>query len=163
MTGDQIPRPTIEGGLWADDLTPGQSFTSRSHSLTLADVVGFATEFDPQPFHLDEQRAAGTFFDRVVASGWHTSAITMRLLVETVPLATGLIGARCESSWPTASLPGDVLHVEVVVDEVRWSKSRPGRASLVLACRTVNEAGAVRQEMQTRLIAWARPPQGVGV
>ena len=155
-----VPRPTRPDGLWADDLHPGQQFTSTELPLTAEAITAFAAEFDPQPFHLDADAAPGTFFDRLVASGWHTAAITMRLLVEAFPLATGVVGAGGDIAWPSAALPGDVLHVEVTVEDVVWSISRPNRAWVRISHRTVNQQGEVRQRSNGRLVAWARPDPG---
>ena len=80
--------------LYLDDLQVGQRFTSRTHRVDEAEIKAFASQFDPQPFHLDENAAKDSLFSGLVASGWHTAAMTMRLLVETgLPLAGGLIGA----------------------------------------------------------------------
>ena len=80
--------------LFLDDLHVGQRFTSTSHAVDADQIKRFAAEFDPQPFHLDGEAAKHTFFGELVASGWHTAAVTMRLLVEGgAPLAGGIIGA----------------------------------------------------------------------
>lgn len=155
------PTPTRENGLWADDLVLGQTFFSGDAEMTSAAILAFATEFDPQPFHTDAAAAPGTFFDRLVASGWHTAAVTMRLLVDALPIATGIVGAGGEIAWPTATLPGDRLHVEGVIEEITWSRSRPNRATFVASHRTLNQDGEVRQRTMARLLAWARPVDGV--
>ncbi len=80
--------------LHLEDFFVGQRLTSGSREITAAEIKAFAAQFDPQPFHLDETEAEGTFFAGLAASGWHTAAITMRLLVEGgIPMAGGLIGA----------------------------------------------------------------------
>ena len=85
---------TPSAHLYLDDLHVGQRFTSETHTLDEAQIKGFAVQFDPQPFHTDEQSAEGTFFNGLAASGWHTAAITMRLNVESgPPLAGGIVGA----------------------------------------------------------------------
>ena len=88
--------------LYLDDLQVGQRFTSKTHRVDEAQIKAFASQFDPQPFHLDENAAKDSLFSGLVASGWHTAAMTMRLLVEGLPLAGGLIGAGGELSWPQA-------------------------------------------------------------
>jgi acyl dehydratase len=151
------PRPTRPDGLWADDLHAGQTFTSGSYELTEQAITDFARQFDPQPFHLDPRAARGTFFDGLVASGWHTAAITMRLLVTSgLPLATGIVGSGGEVNWPSAAVPGDVLHVEVRIDEIVPSRSRPERVAVLISHRTVNQDGEVRQRSKARLICWKR-------
>src|SRR6476659_1196907 len=82
--------------LYLDDLHVGQRFTSKTHRVDEAQVKAFASQFDPQPFHLDENAAKDSLFSGLVASGWHTAAMTMRLLVEGLPLAGGLVGAGGE-------------------------------------------------------------------
>ena len=97
----QADTQTPDNQLYLDDLIVGQRFTSRTHVVAATEIKAFARQFDPQPFHLDEEMAKRAFFGELVASGWHTAAITMRLLVETgLPLAGGIIGAGGEVSWP---------------------------------------------------------------
>jgi acyl dehydratase len=120
-----------EGGddpLYLDDLHVGQRFTSKTHVVDAAQIKAFARQFDPQPFHLDDDAAKDSLFSGLVASGWHTAAITMRLLVEMgLPLAGGVVGAGGELSWPRPTRPGDVLQVESEVLEIIPSRSRPDR------------------------------------
>jgi acyl dehydratase len=86
---------------------------SGTHRLDEGQHRAFAEQFDPQPFHIDAEAATATLFGGLVASGWHTAAITMRLLVESgLPLAGGIIGAGGEITWPNSTRPGDVLQVE---------------------------------------------------
>jgi acyl dehydratase len=124
------PKPTRADGLWADDLTVGQTFTSGTCRMEESEMLDFAERYDPQPYHLDEDAAAGTFFNGLVASGWHTSAVTMRLSVEAFPVATGIVGAGGDFTWPSATVAGDELHVEMTIKDIRWSKSRPDQAIL---------------------------------
>src|SRR3954463_5345567 len=86
--------------LYLDDLHVGQHFVSGTHAVDAAQIKAYARQFDPQPFHLDEETAKGALFGTLGASGWHTAALTMRLLVESVPLANGVIGAGGEVTWP---------------------------------------------------------------
>ena len=151
------PKPTRSDGVWADELSVGQTFTSRPYLLTQEEITDFAGRYDPQPYHLDAEAGAGTFFDGLVASGWHTAAVTMRLIVDTVPAATGIVGAGGELAWPSAALPGDELHVETTVDDIRWSRSRPDRATVTVTSRTLNQEGMERQRSTMKLLGWARP------
>src|SRR6185369_12836081 len=98
--------------LTLEDLTVGRIFKSESYTIDIASIKSFASQFDPQPFHLDEEAAKKSFFQGLVASGWHTAAITMRLLVSSVPVSGGLIGAGGEISWLRPTRPGDSLRVE---------------------------------------------------
>jgi acyl dehydratase len=138
--------------LYFDDLQVGQRFMSREYPLDEAQIREFARQFDPQPFHLDPEAAKAAFFQGLAASGWHTAAITMRLLVESVPIAGGLVGAGGEIAWPTATRPGSVLHVETEIMELKPSRSRPERGSVIFRVETKTEKGEVAQTLVTRLI-----------
>jgi len=109
-----------------DDLSVGQRFSSSSHTVDAAQIKAFAAQFDPQPFHLDGEAARATLFGGLAASGWHTAAITMKLLVESdLPLRGGIIGSGGEISWPKPTRPGDTLTVVSEVEELTPSRSRP--------------------------------------
>jgi acyl dehydratase len=113
----------------------------------------FAEEFDPQPFHLDDAAARGTLFGGLVASGWHTAAITMRLLVTEGPrLANGIIGAGGEIEWKVPTRAGDVLRVDSEVVELIPSRSRPDRGLLVLRSTTLNQRGEAALVLTARLM-----------
>jgi acyl dehydratase len=143
---------------WLEDIYVGHRFRSDSYALTADDIVEFATKWDPQPFHLGDETASKTFFKGLAASGWHTAAISMRLLVTSgMPLAKGIIGAGGELSWPTATRPGDQLHVEGEVVEVHASKQNAKRGFVTIAYDTVNQDGEVRQSAKARLLAFAKP------
>lgn len=143
---------------YLDDLTVGQRFVSPSHRLDEAQVKAFAGQFDPQPFHLDDDAAKGTLFGGLAASGWHTAAITMKLLVAGgAPIAGGIIGAGGEIKWPSSTRPGDVLHVESEVIEIVPSRSRPDRGMVTMRSRTMNQAGQVVQEFNAKLVVPRRP------
>ena len=142
--------------LYLDDLTVGQRFASAGHALDKAQITAFAAAFDPQPFHLDDAAAKGTLFGGLAASGWHTAAVTMKLLVESTPIAGGIIGAGGEIAWPRPTRPGDVLHVETEVIDIARSKSRPDRGSVTLRSETQNQRGEVVQTTTARLIVPAR-------
>lgn len=103
---------TAQPKLFLEDLKIGDRFVSDEHRLDAQQIKDFARQFDPQPFHLDEAQAQRSFFQGLAASGWHTAAITMKLLVPSLPLAAGIIGAGGEISWPTPTRETDILHVE---------------------------------------------------
>lgn len=157
VDGDE-PAETINGThLYLEDIVVGQQFTSASHQITAEEIKRFAQQFDPQPFHLDEVAAQGTFFGGLAASGWHTAAITMRLLVESgMPLAGGIIGAGAEITWPKATRPGDVLHVESEVMSLTPSKSRPERGMIQVRSQTMNQSGDVVQLLVAKLMVWSK-------
>src|SRR3979490_1067191 len=105
--------------LYLEDFAAGQIFRSASLRVDTAEIKGFATQYDPQPFHLDDAAAKATLFGGLAASGWHTAGITMRLLVESgLPLMGGIVGAGGEISWPKPTRPGDILQVVSEVEEV---------------------------------------------
>lgn len=138
--------------LYLEDLEVGRRFTSAGAALDAAQIREFAGRFDPQPFHLDEQAAQASFFAGLAASGWHTAALTMRLIVESVPLAGGVIGGGVEVTWPQPTRPGDVLTVENEVVEIKPSRSRPDRGMVTLRASTRNQRGEVVQAMTAKLV-----------
>jgi acyl dehydratase len=127
--------------LYLEDFAPGQEYASGTLKVTAEDIKTFAREFDPQPFHVDEAAASATFFKGLAASGWHTAALTMRLLVEgELRIAGGTIGAGMEEMrWPRPVRPGDELHVKSEVLEVRPSKSRPEQGLVKVRTTTYNQ------------------------
>jgi acyl dehydratase len=139
--------------LYLEDLTPGQTFVSRSVTVTEAEIKAFAGQYDPQPFHLDDAAAKKTFFGGLAASGWHTAALTMRLLVEGgTPIAGGIIGGGGELAWPRPTRPGDMLHVEAEVLEVTPSRSKPDRGMVLMRNRTLNQNGEEVQVFTAKLV-----------
>src|SRR5712691_12576500 len=139
--------------LYLEDLQVGQRFSSGLHTIDEAQIKAFAAQFDPQPFHLDGQAAKATLFGGLAASGWHTAAITMKLLVESgLPLSGGIIGSGGEISWPKPTRPGDTLHVVSEIDEVTPSRSRPDRGMVRVRSETRNQRGDVVQVLIAKLI-----------
>ena len=144
---------------YLEDFEPGQKFGSGRARVEAARIKTFAREFDPQPFHLDEDSARDTFFKGLAASGWHTAAMTMRLLVEgELKPAGGIIGAGFEEMrWPRPVRPGDELRVESEVLEVRPSKSRPDQGVIKVRTTTLNQNGEPVQVFVGNLIVLRRP------
>ncbi len=127
--------------LYLEDLYIGQRFTSGVHHMDAARIKAFAAEFDPQPFHLDEVAARSTIFKGLSASGLHTLAVSMRLLVTGgLPFANGLIGLGGELTWPKPTRPGDTLCVESEIVEILPSRSRPTQGSVKVRSTTLNQA-----------------------
>lgn len=126
---------------YLEDLTVGMRFRTGSRQLDLAAIQAFAREYDPQPFHLDPVAAKDTVFGELVASGWQTMAITMRLIVDgEAQLAWGFAGAGVEGlDWPNPVRPGDTLRVESEVIDIRPSKSRPDRGLARIRNTTYNQ------------------------
>lgn len=144
--------------LFLEDFAPGQTFASGSMKVEPEAVARFATEFDPQPFHLDASAAEKTLFRGLAASGWHTAAMTMRLLVDSdVKPAGGIVGAGFEElRWPRPVRPGDTLRLTSEVLEVRRSSSRPGQGTIKLRTITLNQDGDPVQVMVGNLVVQAR-------
>ena len=129
--------------------------------MDVEQIKAFAAQFDPQPFHPDEAAAKATFFHGLAASGWHTAAVTMSLLVKSgMPIAGGLIGAGCELTWPRPTRPGDILQVESEVLAVTPSRSRPERGMITVKSETRNQKGEVVQVMTSKMLVWRRPDFG---
>ena len=150
--------PGAERALYLEDLSVGDRFQSGEHALDVKQIKAFALQFDPQPFHIDEKAAKTTFFGGLAASGWHTAALTMKLMVESgIPLAEGIIGSGGELQWPKPTRPGDVLHVLSEVLDITPSRSKPGRAMVTMRCRTLNQRGEVLQYFTPKLVVHARP------
>jgi acyl dehydratase len=128
-------------GRYLEDFAVGQTFGSGRLRISGEQIKAFAAEFDPQPFHLNEEAAQDTIFQGLAASGWHTAALTMRLLVESeLKPAGGLVGAGFdEFRWPRPVRPGDELHIESEVLEVRHSKSRPTQGIIKVRTTTLNQ------------------------
>src|SRR5437588_3325733 len=131
-----------------EDLKAGDRFKSGTYKVTEEQIVSFAREFDPQPFHLDPAVARQTMFKGLIASGWHTAAITMRLFVQTLNFAEGAIGLGVdELRWPNAVRPGDVLQVETEIVDLRESRSKPSHGIVRIRNVTTNQRSEVVQTM----------------
>ena len=152
MANEQTPGP-----LYLEDLQVGQRFSTRTFAVTEAAIKAFAAEFDPQPFHLDETAAKGSIFGGLAASGWHTAAITMRLLVTGgLPFAAGVIGVGGEIGWPRPTRPGDILRVESEIVEIIPSRSKPNQAIVRVRNTTVNQNGEPVQVFTGKILSYKR-------
>jgi acyl dehydratase len=126
--------------LYLDDLYAGQRFTSGTYLMGETRIKEFALEFDPQPFHLGESVAQASVFKGLAASGWHTAAVAMRLLVTGgLPFVNGIVGLGGEISWPPPTRPGDLLRVESEIVEITPSRSKPQQG--VVTVRMLNQNG----------------------
>jgi len=147
--------------LYLEDVFVGQRFVTASHLLTANEIKAFASAYDPQPFHTDEEAAKDTFFKGLAASGWHTASISMRLQVDSGPqIAGGMIGAGGELTWPLPTRPGDEIRVESEVIEVKPSHSKPERGFVTLRSETKNQKNEVVQLFIVKLLVWRRPEYG---
>lgn len=144
--------------MYLEDFAAGQVFRSGGYEVTEAEILDYARRWDPQPFHLDDAAARGTLFGGLAASGWHTGGMTMRLIVESFPVAGGVIGGRMEMlEWPRPVRPGDVLRVESEVLEVKPSRSKPGQGMLRVRCTTLNQRDEPVQVILPNLVVPRRP------
>jgi acyl dehydratase len=139
---------------YLEDFAVGQTYGSGRLTVDKDRIQAFAAEFDPQPFHLDDEAARGSIFGGLAASGWHTAALTMRLLVEgELKPAGGIVGVGFdEFRWPLPVHPGDELHLESEVLEVRPSKSRPNQGLIKVRTTTRNQDGDAVQVLVGNLI-----------
>ena len=144
--------------IYLEDLTAGQRFRSSSLRVDADEIKAFAAQFDPQPFHLDEGAAQESFFADLAASGWHTAALTMRLLVDSpFQPAGGIIGTRAdELTWPRAVRPGDELRVESEILEVRSSRSRPEHGFVKAKSTTLNQRDEAVQVLVMNMLVKTR-------
>jgi acyl dehydratase len=147
--------------VYFEDLTPGMTFTSGTVAVSAADIKAFAAQFDPQPFHLDEAAADASFFRGLAASGWHTAALGMRLMVTSGPkLAAGYIGAGGEIAWKQPVYAGDTLKLRGEIIELKPSRSRSDRGVAVVRCETFNQRDELVQVMTAQVVVWRRPGSG---
>ena len=126
---------------YLEDLSPGQVFNTGHKRVDKEEILAFARQFDPQPFHTDEAAARNSPFQGLAASGWHTAAMTMRLMLDgEFRPAGGILGVGFDDlSWPRPVRPGDELRAKSEVLEVRPSKSRPDRGTIKVRTTTFNQ------------------------
>jgi acyl dehydratase len=140
-----------------EDLHPGDRFVTPEREVTEAEIVAFAREYDPQPFHTDPGAAAGSVFGRLVASGWHTTALTMRLWLDHGPqIAGGMVGLGVEELRWRPLLPGDRIRLEGEILEVRPSRSGAPRGVVRMRIRTLNHRDEEVQHMVSTILVPAR-------
>jgi acyl dehydratase len=143
--------------LYFDNFAIGARFVAGPLEVTAEEIKAFACRFDPQPFHTDEAAAEDSFFHGLAASGWHTAAMTMRMMVQALPVAGGLIGAGVdEIRWPRATRPGDVLRIESEAIEARLMKSRENTGLVKIRTTTFNQKDEVVQVVQPNIVVPVR-------
>jgi len=146
--------------LYLEDLKVGDTFGSGGYEVTHQAIVEFAQAFDPQPFHLDLAAAKESVFGELVASGWHTAAMSMKLFVTgELKLAGGSVGLGVEElRWPRPVRAGDILSLTTEIIEVRPSKSKPDRGVIRIRNITTNQQGAVVQTFTASVLVRRRAP-----
>lgn len=147
--------------LYFEDLPIGREFSSAPITVTQREIIEFASVFDTQPFHTDPVAAASTFFVGLAASGWHTAALTMKLMTNgTMPISGGIVGAGAdEIRWPNALRPGDTIHLECKIVGARLLKSKPGIGLVRVEATTVNQHGQPVQVLFPNMLVPTRPVQ----
>jgi acyl dehydratase len=144
--------------LYLDDLYAGQRFMSGTYVMDGARMKEFAAEFDPQPFHLDQTAAEASIFKGLAASGWHTAAVAMRLLVTGgLPFANGIVGLGGDISWPRPTRPGDLLRVESEIVEITPSRSKPQQGVVTVRSTMLNQNGEVVYVLNAKVLGLRRP------
>ena len=145
--------------LYLEDLHVGDRFGSEKIEVTVESIKGFAREWDPQQFHLDEKAAEESIFKGLSASGWHTAAMSMKLFVTgELKLAGGSVGLGVdELRWPRPVRPGDVLRVETEILDARASRSKPDRGIIRIRNVTTNQRGEVVQTFMAFVMVRRRP------
>ena len=145
--------------LYFEDLKLGDKFNTPEHTMTVEEIIAFGRQYDPQAFHTDAEKAKTTLFGQLVASGWHTAAVTMGLMVRgSMQIDGGVIGQGVDSlRWPRPVLPGDRLRAVIEIIEINPVPSRAGHGKAKLHCRTFNQDGKVVQEMTASLVIARRP------
>lgn len=144
--------PTQSSKLYLEDLNEGDRFFSAMHAMDEEQIIQYAKQFDPQVFHTDPVLAKQTFFEGLAASGWHTASVTMRLLVESLPIAGGLVGAGCEVNWPQATRATDVLRVESEIISITPSKTKKDRGLILLESLTKNQEDQIVQRLMAKIV-----------
>jgi len=151
----------VSDKVYLEDLAVGQRFSNGPVTLTAEDIKAFARQFDPQPFHLDEAAAEASLFGKLAASGWHTAALTMRLLVTGGPrFGWGFIGAGGEVSWPRPAYVGDALTLHGEIVEITPSRSKTDRGIARVRLLMKNQRAEVVQHMVARVLVPRRGETG---
>lgn len=145
--------------IYLEDLSPGMVFTAGPAEVTEAEIIAFAQRFDPQPFHIDPEAAKQhPIFRGLAASGWHTAAMTMRMVTDAMrDFAGGTIGGGGDLQWPKPVRPGDLLRLEIEVLEVAPSRTRPERGSALMRNTTFNQNDEAVQIFTVRTVVPRRP------
>lgn len=143
--------------LYLEDINIGDHFISREYEMTLEEILEFAQKYDPQVFHTDIEKAKDhPIFQGLAASGWHTSAVTMRLWTECFPIAYGLIGSESSLRWPKPTRVGDKIHVEVEIVSITPSRTKNDRAIVTYVTQAKNQHGDILLISTTKIVVFKR-------
>lgn len=145
--------------LYFDDLSVGQRFLSEDYLISQEEIIAFATCYDPQPYHLDEAYASEhPIFKGLVASGWHTSALTMRLWTQSMPIAGGLLGLESSVKWVKPVRPADRLRSEVEITALKVSASRSNLGMVSYQSKTINQNNEVVMHATASIVVSKKQP-----
>ena len=152
----------VHGLRYFEDYALGTTYDCGSVSIDQAGIIAFAKEFDPQPFHVDPVAAAAGPFGGLIASGWHTAVLVMRLLVEQYLSEEASLGSAGldELRWPHPVRPGDTLRARATVIESRRSLSKPDRGIIKTLVEAVNQDGRTVMRATAINFMLVRPPDG---
>lgn len=143
--------------LYLDDLHVGLRATTGTYRMEEQEIKTFASHYDPQAFHLDEAAAQASIFRGLAASGWHTAAVTMRLIATSgIPFASGTVGLGGELEWPRPTRPGDTLHVDCEVIGIIPSRSKPNQGIVKVRNTTLNQNGEPVQIFTAKILSFKR-------
>ena len=158
MVMNEIENTNQNGaGVYLEDLKVGQRFISDTYRMDERRIREFAKEYDPQSFHLDESAARRSVFKELVASGWHTAAVAMRLLVRSgMGFANGIIGFGADIAWPKPTRPGDVLRVESEITEITPSRSKPQQGTVTIRATALNQNDEAVYQLTAKLLVLRR-------
>lgn len=142
-----------------EDIAAGAVLELGSRTVTEAEILAFARDFDPQPFHIDPEAAAHSIFGGIIASGWHTCALTMRLMVDNFLCRAASLGSPGveQIRWLRPVRPGDTLSARIVVLDARASQSKPDRGSVRMRTEVSNQAGELVMTMESTGLVGRRP------
>lgn len=146
--------------LYFEDFEVGQRLETERFTITLAQALAFAREYDPQYYHIDEEAAKKSAYGRLIVSGWQTAAITMKLKAGTIltRIAGGLLGLGVDRlKWPRAVFPGDTLNVVITITGKRPSESKPTHGVINYKMETINQHGELVMETDTAVWVPRRP------
>jgi acyl dehydratase len=144
---------------YLEDASAGDILELGSRTVSEAEILAFARDFDPQPFHIDPEAAARSIFGGIIASGWHTCALTMRLMVDNFLCRVASLGSPGveQIRWLRPVRPGDTLTARIVVLDVRASQSKPDRGAVRMRTEVTNQAGELVMTMESTGLVSRRP------
>ena len=142
-----------------EDVQVGDVMRFGRYAVTREEIIEYARQFDPQPFHLDEEAAKASMFGGLIASGWHTGAMLMRMVADHMTREHATSGAMGfdDLKWLRPVRPGDVLTVESEIREKIESRSRPDRGTVKIESRVSNQRGEVVMSLVSLVIYLRRP------